>query len=198
MEKTARTQLNRPERPPAEQWKIPRAQWPSVLERIEQGESLSSVGRSYGVSRKAVRRTIDALRAEQGASLPLTPGRRKKIPPSAWPDILQRSEQESCVQIARSYGVSAKSIQRALQQARHQTQTSRVPKYAHQKIPQTEWPTIQQRRRRGESLQQIATTYGVSKQTIRDIEHRLRQAMHDEADAHEEPAKGRADADRQA
>jgi hypothetical protein len=36
------------------QWQIPELQWPAVLQQIEQGVSLSQIGRTYGVSRKAV------------------------------------------------------------------------------------------------------------------------------------------------
>ena len=45
------------------QWKIPRAEWPNVLRRVEQnGEPLRQVARDYGVSHEAVRRVIRAVR----------------------------------------------------------------------------------------------------------------------------------------
>jgi hypothetical protein len=46
-----------PENP---QWKIPPAEWQTVLQRIEQGESLRAVARDYNVSYEAVRRVIRA------------------------------------------------------------------------------------------------------------------------------------------
>ena len=41
---------------------IPRDQWPDVLHRIEQGDSLRQVAKSYGVSYETVRRTLKAAR----------------------------------------------------------------------------------------------------------------------------------------
>jgi hypothetical protein len=43
-------------------WKIPVAQWPTVLHRIDQGELLSEVAGEYGVSYEAVRRVLRAAR----------------------------------------------------------------------------------------------------------------------------------------
>jgi len=43
-------------------WKIPVAQWPTVLHRIDQGEPLSEVAGEYGVSYEAVRRVLRAAR----------------------------------------------------------------------------------------------------------------------------------------
>jgi len=45
------------------QWKIPPAEWPSVLQRVEEkGEPLRQVARVYGVSYEAVRRVVRAAR----------------------------------------------------------------------------------------------------------------------------------------
>ena len=41
---------------------IPRDQWPDVLHRIEQGNSLRQIAKSYGVSYETVRRTVKAAR----------------------------------------------------------------------------------------------------------------------------------------
>lgn len=43
-------------------WKIPPTEWPSVLSRIDQGETLRKVARDYGVSYEVVRRVIRAAR----------------------------------------------------------------------------------------------------------------------------------------
>jgi hypothetical protein len=50
--------------PPPPEWKIPRSQWPDVLHRVNQGESLRQVAKSYGVSYEAVRRVLRAARRE--------------------------------------------------------------------------------------------------------------------------------------
>jgi hypothetical protein len=41
-------------------WKIPPPQWPTVLRRVEQGESLRQMGRQYGVSYETIRRVLRA------------------------------------------------------------------------------------------------------------------------------------------
>jgi len=43
-------------------WKIPSSEWPTVLRRIEQGESLRKVARDYHVSYEVVRRVIRLAR----------------------------------------------------------------------------------------------------------------------------------------
>jgi DNA invertase Pin-like site-specific DNA recombinase len=52
--------LQRRPGPDHPQWKIPPAEWQTVLGRIEQGESLRTVARDYDVSYEAVRRVIRA------------------------------------------------------------------------------------------------------------------------------------------
>jgi hypothetical protein len=55
--------VSRPQRHPRPDdphWKIPPAEWPSVLRRIEQGETLRKVAEEYGVSHEAVRRVVRA------------------------------------------------------------------------------------------------------------------------------------------
>ncbi|HLX39394.1 MAG TPA: helix-turn-helix domain-containing protein [Ktedonobacteraceae bacterium] len=44
---------------------IPRAKWPDVLARVEQGDSLREVARDYDVSYETVRRVIKAMRKQQ-------------------------------------------------------------------------------------------------------------------------------------
>ena len=44
------------------QWKTPPAEWPTVLRRIDQGESLRTVAGDYGVSYEAFRRVVRAAR----------------------------------------------------------------------------------------------------------------------------------------
>ena len=46
-------------------WKIPVSEWPTVLERIEQGETLRKVAGDYGVSYEAIRRVVSAARKSQ-------------------------------------------------------------------------------------------------------------------------------------
>ena len=43
-------------------WKIPPSEWPTVLRRIERGESLRKVARDYNISYEAVRRVIRLAR----------------------------------------------------------------------------------------------------------------------------------------
>jgi hypothetical protein len=43
-------------------WKIPPAEWQTVLQRIDLGESLRTVAAEYGVSYEAVRRVVRAAR----------------------------------------------------------------------------------------------------------------------------------------
>jgi hypothetical protein len=50
--------------PPIPLFKIPPAQWPSVLQRVAQGESLRQIARSYHTSYEAVRRVLNAARKE--------------------------------------------------------------------------------------------------------------------------------------
>jgi hypothetical protein len=58
---------NEQRRPGADaHWKIPVAQWPSVLYRIDQGEPLRKVAGEYGVSYEAVRRVLRAARQIRG------------------------------------------------------------------------------------------------------------------------------------
>ena len=48
--------------PPIPLFKIPPAEWPSVLQRVAQGESLRQIARSYHTSYEAVRRVLNASR----------------------------------------------------------------------------------------------------------------------------------------
>ena len=48
--------------PPIPLFKIPPAEWPSVLQRVAQGESLRQIARSYHTSYEAVRRVLQAAR----------------------------------------------------------------------------------------------------------------------------------------
>jgi hypothetical protein len=41
-------------------WRIPASQWPTILRRVEQGESLRQMGRQYGVSYETIRRVLRA------------------------------------------------------------------------------------------------------------------------------------------
>ena len=81
-EKLARLGLNLPPRPRPSQWKIPEVEWPAVLQQIEQGVSLSQIGRLYGVSRKAVKRVEQAVRQRlQMKTQPSAPSYPGNIPP---------------------------------------------------------------------------------------------------------------------
>lgn len=50
--------------PPIPLFKIPASEWPSVLQRVAQGESLRQIARSYRTSYEAVRRVLSAARKE--------------------------------------------------------------------------------------------------------------------------------------
>src|SRR5712691_2187512 len=51
-----------PQGGPDPRWKIPPSAWATVLQRVEQGESLRHIARDYGVSYAAVRRVLRAAR----------------------------------------------------------------------------------------------------------------------------------------
>jgi hypothetical protein len=58
--------LSQPDHPQAvsdPRWKIPPSQWGTVVQRVEQGETLRQVAHDYGVSYEAVRRVRRAVRA---------------------------------------------------------------------------------------------------------------------------------------
>ncbi len=48
--------------PPPPPFKVPRTEWPRVVQRVAQGESLRQVARSYRVSYEAIRRILAAAR----------------------------------------------------------------------------------------------------------------------------------------
>ena len=48
--------------PPPPPYKVPRAEWSRVVQRVAQGESLRQVARSYRVSYEAIRRILAAAR----------------------------------------------------------------------------------------------------------------------------------------
>jgi DNA invertase Pin-like site-specific DNA recombinase len=50
--------------PPIPLFKIPRSEWPQVVRRVAQGESLRQIARSYQTSYEAVRRVLNASRKE--------------------------------------------------------------------------------------------------------------------------------------
>ncbi len=51
-----------PQAIPDPRWKIPPSAWPTVLQRVEQGEPLRHIARDYGVSYEEVRRVLRAAR----------------------------------------------------------------------------------------------------------------------------------------
>ena len=63
--------------PPIPLFKIPPAQWPTVLQRVAQGESLRQIARSYHTSHEAVRRVLHAARKDLLADK----GTRSLLPP---------------------------------------------------------------------------------------------------------------------
>jgi len=50
--------------PPIPLFKIPPSEWPFVLQRVAQGESLRQIARSYHTSYEAVRRVLNATRKD--------------------------------------------------------------------------------------------------------------------------------------
>jgi hypothetical protein len=50
--------------PPIPLFKIPRSEWPQVMRRVAQGESLRQIAKSYHTSHEAVRRVVLAARHE--------------------------------------------------------------------------------------------------------------------------------------
>ena len=59
------TEVQRRPGPSHPQWKIPQSEWPNVLYRVEQGETLRQIASHYGVSYEAVRRVVMALRRKE-------------------------------------------------------------------------------------------------------------------------------------
>lgn len=57
-------QKSRHVNPPIPLFKIPRAEWPQVVRRVAQGESLRQIARSYHTSHEAVRRVLSVARKE--------------------------------------------------------------------------------------------------------------------------------------
>ena len=53
---------------PDPRWKIPPLAWATVLQRVEQGESLRQVAHDYGVSYEAVRRMLRAARRREAGT----------------------------------------------------------------------------------------------------------------------------------
>ena len=58
-------EIQRHSGPDNPQWKIPRSEWPSVLQRVEQGEMYRQIAKGYGVSYEAVRRVVRAARRKE-------------------------------------------------------------------------------------------------------------------------------------
>ena len=54
-----------PVNPPPPPFKIPRAEWPRVVQHVAKGESLRQVARSYRVSYEAIRRILATMRRSQ-------------------------------------------------------------------------------------------------------------------------------------
>ena len=54
--------------PPLPLFKIPRSEWPQVVQRVAQGESLRQIARSYHTSYEGVRRVLQASRQEMLAN----------------------------------------------------------------------------------------------------------------------------------
>ncbi len=103
-------------------WKLPPAEWPRIVERVEQGESLREIAASYGVTYPVARKAEKLARL--GLKLPPRPRPSQwKIPEIEWPAVLQQIEQGvSPSQIGKAYGVSHKAIKRVEQAARQQLQ----------------------------------------------------------------------------
>ena len=65
-------------------WKLPPSEWPKIVERVDQGESLQQIAVSYGVTYPVVRKAEKLARL--GLNLP--PRARPsqwKIPEEEWP-----------------------------------------------------------------------------------------------------------------
>ncbi len=59
------TEVQRRPGPSHPQWKIPQSEWPNVLRRIEQGESLRQIASHYSVSYETVRRVVRATNEQE-------------------------------------------------------------------------------------------------------------------------------------
>lgn len=168
-EKAARQALGVPDRRQHSQWKIPPSEWPAILQRIDQGESLSQIAREYAVSRKAVQRVEKAARKVFNAS-ERPPRYRCNIPPSEWSVILKRIDRgDTFNQIAKDYGVSETSVRRLEKEARRTLQAPERFPHLHMKLPPSEWSVILQRRKQGETFLEIAKSYHVSQATVRRV-----------------------------
>jgi Mor family transcriptional regulator len=101
-------------RPPHYPGGIAPAQWPTILERIDHGESLSSVAQSYGVVESTIRRVEKAARMALSQPRSSLARQRCKLPVSEWPAMLARLERgEVPLEVAEAYGVSISTIRRA-------------------------------------------------------------------------------------
>jgi hypothetical protein len=59
------SRLQRHQGPEHPRWKIPTSEWPTVLQRVDQGEPLRKIARAYHVSYETIRRVIRAARQLQ-------------------------------------------------------------------------------------------------------------------------------------
>jgi Mor family transcriptional regulator len=110
--------LHLPERSPRYRCNIAPTEWPMILKRIDQGESLRQIALDYQVSETSVRRIErDARQALGLHDRPLY--RKEKIAPAEWPELLQRHEQgETLHQLAPRYGLTYETLRRILRKAR--------------------------------------------------------------------------------
>jgi len=168
VELVGRRLFDLPDRPPVEQWNIPRELWPDIVSRVEQGASQMQVAREYGVNQN------HDLSCPAGC--PTRPDARRATPrypggiaPAQWPSILEHIDHgESLSSVARSYGTGESTIRRVEKAARmvlSQPRSSRAGQRS--KLPVSEWPGVLARLEQGEVPLEIAELYGVSISTIR-------------------------------
>jgi uncharacterized protein (DUF433 family) len=139
-----------------------------IISRYRGGESLADLAAAYKVSVNTIRRVMDARGEERRSSAPKE-GVSRAVSPKTEAEIVRRNHAgQSMHDIATALGISKTAVSNALE--RQAATPSTAPGFPRRDLPMDE---IAKRRAAGESAQDLADEYGVSKATI----HRRLKAM---------------------
>lgn len=109
-----------PARKPHYRGNILPSEWPTILSRIDQGETFRQIALDYHISETSIRRIEKEARKSINAS-ERPKHRREKVPTSEWPTILQRHEDgETLRAIADTYGITYETLRRIVRKARQE------------------------------------------------------------------------------
>jgi hypothetical protein len=106
--------------------KIPRSEWPAIIERHSAGEALASIGKSYGCSAPNILyivRKARGLRGEGAAG----PGARTRVAREQWAGVYERHRAgEPIAALAESLGCSKRTVSRIIQDQRRASEGAGV------------------------------------------------------------------------